>query len=97
MSTSPVDIFDRPLNLRPCCVNLRHKMMFVDPSQMTPGRVDDGSDTRVFLCLLTQHVLGPDDGQVSAKMCSSEGRPCFRGAAGGIKPVMPTVRGLESA
>ncbi len=82
---------DRPLNLKPCCLNLRHKMMYVDPRQMTPGLVDDGSDTRVFLCLLTQHVIGPDDEQVSPATCSSEGRACFRGAAGGAVPVEPTI------
>ena len=80
--------FDRPLDLKPCCLNLRHKMMYVDPRQMTPGLVDDGSDTRVFLCLLTQHVIGPDDGQVSPRQCCSESRACFRGAA---SPVVPTV------
>ena len=90
-STPTLDIYGRPLNLRPCCLELRHKMMFVDPAQMSPGMVDDSSDTRVFLCLRTQSVLGPDDGQVSAKMCSSEGRPCFRGSARPTAPVMPTI------
>jgi hypothetical protein len=80
--------FDRPLNLKPCCLHLRHKQMYVDPRQMTPGMVDDGSDTRVFLCLLTQAVTGPDDGPVSPRACDSSGRGCFRGAAA---PMMPTI------
>ena len=92
-----VSPFDRPLNLKPCCLNLRHKMMYVDPRQMTPGMVDDGSDTRVFLCLRTQNVIGPDDEQVSPGKCSSEGRACFRRAAG-VRPIQPTIRGAaESA
>jgi hypothetical protein len=80
--------FDQPLNLKPCCLNLRHKMMYVDARQMRLGLVDDGSDTRVFLCLLTQNVIGPDDEQVSPSLCSSESRACFRGAA---QPVAPTI------
>ena len=91
MSTPTLDIFGRPLNLKPCCLELRHKMMFVDPAQMTPGMVDDGSDTRVFLCLRTQSVIGPDDGRVSPGACSSEGRACFHGTARGPTPVTPTI------
>lgn len=90
--TQPQDVFGRPLNMRPCCLNLRHKMMFIDPAQMTPGMVDDGSDTRVFLCTLTQSVVGPDDAPVSARACDSVGRACFRGAAGSRPaPAMPTI------
>jgi hypothetical protein len=85
--------FDRPLNLKPCCLHLRHKMMYLDPRQMTPGLVDDGSDSRVFLCQLTQHVLGPDDGQVSPTQCSSESRGCFRGAANPVAPTISATRG----
>ncbi len=83
--------FDRPLNLKPCCLQLRHKMMYVDPRQMTPGMVDDGSDTRVFLCMKTQNAIGPDDGPVSPSACSSEGRGCFHGAGRAAPPVMPTI------
>ena len=84
--------FDRPLTMKPCCLHLRHKMMYVDPRQMTPGMVDDGSDTRVFLCMKTQNAIGPDDGPVSASACGSEGRGCFHGAGGrSMPPVMPTI------
>jgi hypothetical protein len=86
--------FDRPLNLKPCCLDLRHKMMYVDPRQMTPGMVDDGSDTRVFLCMKTQNAIGPDDGPVSPAACNSEGRGCFHGH--GSRPVVPTIRGMQS-
>ena len=91
MSTLENSPFDRPLNLKPCCLDLRHKMMYVDPRQMTPGMVDDGSDTRVFLCMKTQNAIGPDDAKVSPSACNSEGRACFRGAAGRAAPVIPTI------
>ncbi len=90
MST-PNTPFDRPLNLRPCCLSLRHKMMYVDPRQMTPGMVDDGSDTRVFLCMKSQNAIGPDDGPVSASACSSEGRGCFDGSFGRSGPPLPVT------
>ncbi|HMN42649.1 MAG TPA: hypothetical protein PKE29_17550 [Phycisphaerales bacterium] len=83
--------WDAPLNLRPCCVNLRHKMMYVDPRQATPGLVDDGSDSRVFVCLLTQAVLGPDDEPVAPSLCDSPGRACFHGAGSAPEPVRPTI------
>lgn len=89
--------FDRPLDLKPCCLNLRHKMMYLDPRQMAPGLVDDGSDTRVFLCQRTQHVLGPDDVQVSPSACSSESRACFRGAASPVSPTVSAPRGDAGA
>jgi len=79
---------DRPINLQPCCLHLRHKLMFVDPRHAVPGMVDDSSDSRVFLCQLTQAVLGPDDEPVSPKRCDSSGRSCFRGAPA---PIIPTI------
>lgn len=72
--------WDKPLKMKPCCVNLRHKMMYCDPRQATPGMVDEGSDTRVYLCLLTQEVLGPDGEPVSPGDCA-HGRGCHCGAA----------------
>lgn len=71
----PVHPSQRPLNLEPACLHLRHKMMYVDPRQATPGYVDNGSDTRVFLCARTQEVLGPDDGPVGPEVCGT-GRAC---------------------
>lgn len=68
--------WDTPLNLRPCCLNLRHKLMYCDPRQATPGEVDDTSDTRVFLCSLSHEVLGPDGKPVGPKACQS-GRACY--------------------
>ncbi len=76
--------WDAPLELTPCCVNLRHKMMYCDPRQATPGFVDDSSDTRIYLCMESQEVLGPDGRPVSPKACQ-HGRSCYRA------PVIPTV------
>ena len=87
---------ERPLDLKPCCLNLRHKMMYVDPRQATPGMVDDNSDTRVYICLLTQHVLGPDDAPVAPCNCDSPGRACFKGR-GPAFDAPPAHRGGEVA
>ncbi len=68
--------FDVPLDLQPCCLHLRHKMMYCDQRQSTPGLVDDQSDTRIFLCQRTHEVLGPDDQPVSPRDCSTS-RACY--------------------
>ncbi|HVU62900.1 MAG TPA: hypothetical protein VHC70_02895 [Phycisphaerales bacterium] len=82
-----------PVSLRPCCIHLRHKLMFVDPRHATPGLVDDSSDSRVFVCQLTQYNLGPDDEPVSPGRCESSGRSCFRGAPEPISPTISAPRG----
>jgi len=71
--------WDAPLDLKPCCQNLRHKMMYCDARQSTPGLVDDRSDTRVYLCMLSQEVIGPDGKPVGPKTCCSGSRACFQG------------------
>jgi hypothetical protein len=68
--------FEAPLDLKPCCLNLRHKLMYCDPRQATPGLVDSNSDTRVYLCVLTQEVLGPDGIPVSPADCCTS-RSCY--------------------
>lgn len=65
----------RPLRLRVCCHNLRHKMMYVDQRQDIRGLVDDNSDTRVYFCSKTHEVLGPDGDPVTPDHCQS-GRGC---------------------
>lgn len=82
-----------PVRLQPCCIHLRHKLMFVDPRHATPGLVDDSSDSRVFTCQLTQYNLGPDDEPVSPRRCDSSGRACFRGAP---EPLTPTISAPRS-
>lgn len=81
--------FDAPLNLRPCCLNLRHKLMYVDPRQAAPGLVDTDSTTRVYLCMLTQEGLGPDDRPVSPGDCAAS-RRCFAPPPQ-FRPFMPSI------
>lgn len=69
----------RTLHLVPACVHLRHKMMYCDARQETPGLVDDASDTAVFFCIHTHDALGPDNDPVGPRLCAS-GRVCFRPA-----------------
>ena len=80
--------WDAPIKLKPCCVNLRHKMMYCDPRQSTPGLVDDQSDTRVYLCMESQEVLGPDGGTVNPRICQA-GRACYQRPV--LAPVTPTI------
>ncbi|MHC4947770.1 MAG: hypothetical protein ACYTG1_05855 [Planctomycetota bacterium] len=70
---------DQPLQLKPCCLHLRHKLMYVDERHATPGYVDDSSDTRVFFCIRTQDALGPDGEPASPSDCQAS-RGCFLGA-----------------
>jgi hypothetical protein len=70
----------RPVTLQTSCLHLRHKLMYVDERQETPGLVDDTSDTRIFFCVKTQESIGPDAGPVSPTDCTSN-RSCHcRGA-----------------
>ncbi len=59
----------RPVKLETSCLHLRHKLMYVDERQATPGMVDDSSDTRVFFCVLSQDPLGPDGQPVGPEDC----------------------------
>lgn len=67
---------DRPVRLRITCMHLRHKLMYCDDRHAQRGLVDVNSDTRVFLCAMTQEVLGPDDQPVGVGECS-RGRSCY--------------------
>jgi len=66
-----------PIALKPACLNLRHKLMYVDERQQARGMVDDSSSTRIFFCACTHDSLGPDDQPVDARSCDPS-RPCFR-------------------
>lgn len=74
MSESPT----RDVSLKPACINLRHKLMYVDERQETPGRVDDSSDTRVFFCKHSLDVLGKDGEPVGPRYCTPS-RSCYCG------------------
>lgn len=67
---------DRPVKLRITCMNLRHKLMYVDERHSQRGMVDVNSDTRVFWCAKTQDPLGPDKQSVGPDTCSN-GRNCY--------------------
>jgi hypothetical protein len=66
----------RPVHLEISCLHLRHKLMYVDERQATPGLVDDSSDTRIFWCVKTQESLGPDAEPVSPGDCTPD-RACY--------------------
>jgi len=76
----------RPVQLQPSCLNLRHKLMYIDERQTQPGVVDDSSDTRVFFCVKTQDTLGPDGEPAAPTQCGSE-RSCY--CAGASAPAGP--------
>ena len=67
---------EQPVKLQQTCLHLRHKMMYVDERQSTPGMVDDSSDTRVFFCIKSQDAIGPDNDSVAPDVCT-KGRSCF--------------------
>jgi hypothetical protein len=67
------------LDLVPACVHLRHKMMYCDARQETPGLVDASSDTAVHFCIHTHDALGPDNKPVGPRLCGP-GRSCFTDA-----------------
>ena len=67
-----------PVRLQVACMHLRHKMMYCDARQTTPGMVDDSSDTRVFFCVKSHDAIGPDAAPVGPKRCGPE-RGCYCG------------------
>jgi len=67
-----------PVKLKVTCEHLRHKLMYCDERQTTPGLVDDSSDTRVFFCIRTYDSLGPDGKPVSVGDCAKT-RGCYCG------------------
>lgn len=67
---------DQTIHLQVACLNIRHKMMYLDVRQSALGMVDDSSNTRIFHCVKTQEVLGPDGGHVSPTDCTPD-RPCY--------------------
>ena len=66
----------RPVQLKVSCLHIRHKLMYCDDRHATPGLVDDTSSTRVFFCVKTQEVLGPDGQPVHPSDCRP-GRACY--------------------
>ncbi len=73
----PAESVHLPLELKPCCQHLRHKMMYVDDRQSIRGLVDDRSDTRVYFCIKSQDALGPDGEPAHPSDCTAS-RSCYR-------------------
>ncbi len=71
---------DHTLTVVQTCLNLRHKLMYVDIDHMTPGLVDDSSETRIFWCQVSQDSRGPDRDGVTPSLCSAS-RNCYCGRA----------------
>lgn len=69
---------DQPLQLVQTCLNLRHKLMYVDIDHMRPGHVDVNSETRQYWCQLSQDARGPDRQPVTPTDCSAS-RECYCG------------------
>ena len=70
--TEPLEIIDAPP-----CAHLRSKAIYVTGMLDRPVHVDEeGSD--YCWCNLTQHILGPDDSDVSRQRCIP-GRDCYCG------------------
>ena len=67
---------DRTVRLHVTCLNLRHKLMYIDEQHGVPGMVDTRSDTRVYWCTKSQNALGPDGDAVHPDSCSG-GRHCY--------------------
>ncbi len=62
----------------PPCTHLRSKAIYVTGMLDAPTHADEeGAD--YCWCNLTQHVLGPDDADVSRGTCVP-GRTCYRGS-----------------
>lgn len=70
--------YDRPVHLEITCMNLRHKLMYVDARHSQRGMTDDSSETRIFWCKKTQDALGPDNEAVNPKCCT-DSRACYCG------------------
>lgn len=68
--------YDRPVKLRVACLNIRHKLMYVDERHAARGMIDINSQTRIYWCAKTQESLGPDGVSVSPGDCSM-GRACY--------------------
>jgi hypothetical protein len=68
--------FDEPDEpLEAVCRHLRSKAIFVAGQMEPPAEIERMGSGHCW-CNLTQHVLGPDDGQVDRRGCNSV-RACY--------------------
>lgn len=66
----------RTVRLTTTCLNLRHKLMYVDEQHAVEGLVDRNSETRLYWCAQSQEHRGPDGEPVHPDCCSG-GRRCY--------------------
>lgn len=66
---------ERPTH-EPACVHLRSKAMYVTGSLRNPEHPGEAGTPHCW-CNITQHVLGPDRGDVARQRCIP-GRDCYR-------------------
>lgn len=74
------------VRLQTACSHLRHKLMYIDDRQSTPGLVDASSSTRIFFCVKSQDSIALDGNPVSPSDCTPD-RPCYCAAR---NPSVPT-------
>lgn len=67
---------ENTIRLRVTCLNLRHKLMYIDERHGVPGMVDSSSGTRAYWCTKSQNALGPD-GEAVHPDCCTGGRACY--------------------
>ncbi len=60
----------------PACIYLRSKAMYVT-GEVQPTHLDELDSHQLCWCNLTQHRVGPDQGQVNPRICSP-GRECYQ-------------------
>jgi len=67
---------DLPLRVLngPLCRHLRSKAMYVT-GEFCPQHVDEEGSHYAW-CNLTQHIVGPDEGDVD-RACCTPNRPCY--------------------
>ena len=90
MSIDNLHYTERPVELKLTCLNMRHKLMYVDERHATPGLVDTNSGTRVYFCVRTCASLGPDREPVHPTDCRA-GRGCYE------HPLPPAPSGPQPA
>lgn len=65
-----------PIHLKVTCVHLRHQQMYTDPRYAQRGLVDEGPEHRIYFCIRSHEVLGPDEAPVAPDVCCP-GRSCY--------------------
>ena len=67
---------DAPAVTTPLCLHLRSKGMYVTGQPMAPEQAEEALSHSCW-CNISQHVLGPDQGEVDPRQCNP-GRACYQ-------------------